>query len=162
MKKLVTLACLVSLTFAAFAAGNLKADDCDIGKFNSKKEAKPGFTFVPAKGISVEDKSKEPIKNGDVAYTKRIKLGGVEDSIQFSAKKGEVVKIVATSSNKDDAREVSLRNVAGKKIGTLKAPAWNMASPKFTEGTIEIPADGDYVVRGVSGGGLYIFEIDVK
>lgn len=162
MKKFLTLTCLTALTFAAFAAGNLKADDLNVGTISAKTEVKAGFTVVPVKGVVVEDKAKEPIKNGDISYTKRIKTNGIDDGIQFSAKKGEVVTIVATSASKDNARQVSVRNAAGKTVGALTAPAWNMSSPLFSTGTVEIPEDGDYVVRGVKDGGLYIFEIDVK
>ena len=162
MKKLLTLVCMAAIATSVFAAGNLKADDCDLGTVTSKKEVKSGFTFVPEKGIVVEDKSKEPVKNGDVAYKKRIKTKGITDAIQFSAKKGEVVTIVGTSASKESSRQLSLRSTDGKKIASLEAPAWNADSPKFTTGTIEIPADGDYIIRSNAGGGLYIFEIDIK
>ena len=162
MKKLLTLVCMAAIATSVFAAGNLKADDCDLGTVTSKKEVKSGFTFVPEKGIVVEDKSKEPVKNGDVAYKKRIKTNGMRDAIQFSAKAGEVVTIVATSKSKDEARQLAVRDAKGKKIATMNAPAWNANAPEFTSEKVTIPADGDYIVNAAAGGGLYIFEIDIK
>ena len=161
MKKLITLACMAVMAVSAFAAGNLKADDCKVGSATAGTTVN-GFKFVPEKGITVEDKSKEPVKNGDIAYKKRIKTNGMRDAIQFSAKAGEVVTIVATSKSKEEARQLAVRDAKGKKIATINAPAWNANSPSFTSETVTIPADGDYLINAVAGGGLYIFEIDVK
>ncbi len=86
----------------------------------------------------------------------------MRDAIQFSAKAGEVVTIVATSKSKEEARQLAVRDAKGKKIATINAPAWNANSPSFTSETVTIPADGDYLINAAAGGGLYIFEIDVK
>lgn len=164
MKKFLTISCMLAMAACAFAAGNLKADDCEVGNAKNKATIKGDFKYSVDKGIVVEDKSKSPIKNGDVAYSKRIKTAGVVDGIIFSAKKGEVVTVVATSAGKNDSRTLTIRPADNqtKKIGSLTAPAWNASSPSFTTGSVTIPKDGEYIIRGSSGGGLYIFEIDIK
>ena len=164
MKKLIALVCMSVMAVCAFAAGNLKADECELGEVSSSKEIKPGFAYFFDKGITIEDKSADPIKNGDVTYSKRIKTKGIADGIKITAKKGEVLTIVATSSSKNEARFATLRpaDKLSKKIGSIKCPEWNMSAPKFSTGSITIPEDGEYVLRGSSGGGLYFFEIDLK
>ena len=162
MKKLIAAAALaLTLAAGAFAAGSVKSNDCTVGKYTSAFKVN-GFSFNPVKGIDIEDKAAEPIKNGDVSYTKRIKTKGIDDYISFKAKKGEKVSIVATSGSKDNARVAGVVNAKNKKIGTADCPAWNMADPKFSSCSIEIPEDGEYKVKSTGDGGLYIFEIVVK
>ncbi len=164
MKKLLALVCAMAMAACAFAAGNLKADECELGEAKDGVVIKGDFKYFVDSTILVSDKSSEPIKNGDVSYTKRIETKGIKDGIVFSAKKGEVVTVVGTSGSKKESRTFSIRPVdnQGKKIGSMKAPEWNMKSPKFSTGSVTIPEDGEYIVRGTSGGGMYIFEIDIK
>lgn len=159
MKKILAFATTMLIALSAFAAGSLSANDCDLGPINGKKTVK-GFTLVVQKAITIEDKSKEPIKNGDKAYSKRIKMGGANDYIEFEAKQGETVKVVATSGSKETPRAVVIANGA-KKLYKADAPAWNASSPSYSNAEYVIPADGKYRVRG-EGGGMYFFEVIVE
>lgn len=163
MKRIIVAFSLAILSFAAFAGGTLKADDCAAGDIAAgKKVVVKGFTLTaPDKGLKVEDKSASPIKNGDVSYAKRIKMNGADGFVEFSAKAGEKISVVATSTSKDKAREIIITDNKNKKLSRMEAPAWNMETPLFTEGTFDVPEDGIYRVKGF-GGGVYIFEISVN
>ena len=164
MKKVLVISCLLAMAFSAFAAGNLKADDCTVGEAKNNATIKGDFRYYIEKKIVVSDKSASPIKDGDKVYKKRIETKGITDGIVFTAKKGDVVTVVATSGSKTDSRAITVRpfDKQTKKIGSITVPAWNGDSPKLASGTVTIPADGEYIVRGSSGGGMYIFEIDIK
>lgn len=161
MKKLMAIATTMMLAFSAFAAGNLKADDCTVGELAAgKKVTAKGFVINGAqKGGKIEDKSKEPVKNGDKAYSKRIQFKGADGFVEFDVKAGEVVSVVAASSSKTDARAVRITN-EGKKLADIAAPAWNADSPSFSSEKVTMKTDGKCVIKGF-GGGIYLFEIDV-
>ena len=162
MKKLIaTLILAASLVTAAFASKSIKADDFAVGETAAGKNVKAnGFVLNGAqKGVAVEDKSKNPIKNGDKSYTKRIKTKGADGFIEFDVKAGDIVSVVATSSSKEAARAIRVIN-EGKKLGDIAAPAWNASSPAYTNGSVTVVKDGKCQVKGF-GGGVYIFEINV-
>lgn len=150
----------MTLSLGAFAAGTLSADDVDLGAIAANKTVK-GFTFVPSKGLSNEDKSKEPININGKTFTRRLKASGADDYISFQAKKGEKVSAIVCSGSKDSDRQVVVKNAKNKKLSLAVAPKWNMAAPKGSEFSFEVPEDGEYRICG-AGGGIYIFEIEVK
>lgn len=162
MKKIIaTIVLAASLVTAAFASKAIKADDFAIGDIAAGKSVKSnGFVLSGAqKGVSVEDKSAHPIKNGDKSYAKRIKTKGADGFIEFDVKAGDIVSVVATSSSKETARAIRVIN-EGKKLGDISAPAWDASSPSYTQGSVTVLKDGKCQVKGF-GGGVYIFEINV-
>ena len=162
-KKVVSILAMMTGICAAAFCDTLKADDLAVGDIKSgKKVTVNGFSVCGAdKGIKVEDKSASPIMNGDTSYTKRISTRGADGYIEFKAKAGQKISVVATSGSKDKAREVLVVNEKGKTLFKAPAPAWNMDSPSFSQGSLDVAADGVYRVKG-KGGGIYFFEISVE
>ena len=164
MKKIIaTLILAASIVAGAFAAGNVTANDFAVGEIKAGKSvAAKGFSLNGAqKGATVEDKSKDGgIKIEDKVYKNRIKMKGADGNIEFDVKAGDIITVVATSSSKESPRAIRIIN-EGKKLGDITAPAWNMKSPSYTQGSVTAVKDGKCVVKGF-GGGVYIFEIDVK
>lgn len=164
MKKLIAMASAMLISLSAFAAGTFSANDAAVSDLApGKKVTVNRFTINGAeKGGRIEDKSKEPVKNGDKSYNKRLQFKGADGYIEFSAKKGEKITVVATSSSKSDARAIRVQGgPKNKKLGDITAPAWNANAPAFTQGSLEVPEDGTYKVKGF-GGGVYIFEVIVQ
>jgi hypothetical protein len=163
MKKIIaTIVLAASLVAGAFAAGTVTADDYKLG------EVAPGKTITAKnfvlngaqKGASIEDKSKEPIKIGDKTFAKRIKMKGADGFIEFDVKAGDIITVLATSSSKESPRAIRIIN-DGKKLGDITAPIWNMKSVSVSQGSVTAVKDGKCQVKGF-GGGVYIFEVDVK
>lgn len=162
MKKLITVVSALLLSFGAFAESSFVANDCTAGLIEAgKKIIVKDFTINGAqKGGIIEDKGKSPIKNGDKVYSKRLQFKGADGFIEFDAKAGDVISVVATSVSKTDARAVRITN-EGKKLADISAPAWNMASPSFSSESVTVLTDGKCRIKGM-GGGVYIFEIEIR
>ena len=163
MKKIIaTIVLAASLVAGAFAAGTITSDDFNLGEIApGKTVAAKGFVLNGAqKGATIEDKSKEPIKIGDKSFAKRIKMKGADAYIEFDVKAGDIISVMATSSSKESPRAIRILN-DGKKLGDITAPAWNMKNISVTQGSVTALKDGKCQVKGF-GGGVYIFEVDVK
>lgn len=167
MKKIIATltAIAAAMTMSVFAEKYISANDLEKVTLTADLACEDNFVIhaTEEKSVEIGKQSQDtPCEANGETFTQRIKLPGsgklTHRSIEFPAKAGQKVTIIAKSSSKTDSRVLLVQNAAGATIGQAAAPAYpDQLAPE----TIQIPEDGQYFVLSKKDA-IYVYCISVE
>ncbi len=146
------------VTAAAAAVYVLNASELDLNAdiAGGTKAGTDGFFTLnvpnPAESKLVVDANNKTVEG--TAYSRRLKLGGMLNTVTFTVPLTASVAVVCCSSSNSAVRSLEFKTGDGTAVAEVPAPGSPVRS------TVEL-APGTYSLQAAGGGGVNVYEVEV-